>query len=93
MIGGALVMQGMAMMGVLSTTLCLSSLTLCSSSLTLCSICSVDVEAGGVRMLLIVICRTLMSALPLAVVPALVVTLANSLVSALKCWCGVILGT
>ena len=86
MIGGALVIRGMVMMGVSSTTLCLSSLTLCS-------IHGVDVELGGVRMLLIVVCRTLMSALPLAVVPALVVTLANSLVSARKCWCGVRLGT
>ncbi len=93
MIGGASVMQGIVMMGVLSTTLCSSSLTLCSSSLTLCSIRGVDVEAGGMRMHLIVICRTLMNALPLAVVPALVVTLANSLVSARKCWCGVRLGT
>ncbi len=46
MIGGALVMRGMVMMGVLSTTLCSSSLTLCSSSLTLCSIRGVDVEEG-----------------------------------------------
>ncbi len=93
MIGGALVMWGMVMMGVLSTTLCSSSLTLCSSSLTLCSIRGVDVEAGGVRMYLIVVCRTLLSALPLAVVPALVVTPANFLVSARKCWCVVRLGT
>ena len=35
----------------------------------------------------------LMSALPLGVVPALVVMLANSLVNALKCWCGVRFGT
>ena len=93
MIGGALVMQGMVMMGVLSTTLCSSSLTFCSSSLTLCSVRSVDVEAGGVRMHLILVCRTLMSALPLDVVPAMVVTSANSSVSACKCWCGVRLGT
>ena len=76
-----------------SLTLCSSSLTLCSSSLTLCCACGVAVEAGGVRMDLICVCSFLMSALPLAVVPALVVTLANSLVSALKCWCGVRFGT
>ena len=69
------------------------SLTLCSSSLTLCSVRGVAVDAGGVRMHLILVCRTLMSALPLGVVPALVVTSANSLVSSLKCWCGVRLGT
>ena len=93
MIGGALVMRGMVMMGVSSNTLCSSSLTLCSSSLTLCSIRGVDVEAGGVRMHLMVVCKPLMSALPLAVVPALVVTSAIFLVSARKCWCGVRLGT
>ncbi len=93
MIGGAWVMRGMVMMGVSSTTLCSSSLTLGSSSLTLCSVRSFDVEAGGVRIHLILVCRTLMSALPLAVVPALVVTSANSSVSARKCWCGVRLGT
>ena len=42
---------------------------------------------------LIYTCSFLMSVLPLAVVPAPVVTLANSLVSALKCWCGVRFGT
>ncbi len=93
MIGGALVMQGMVIMGVSCTTLCSSSLTLCSSSLTLCSVCGVDVEAGGVRMHLILVCRTLMSALPLDVVPETVVTLTNSSVSARKCWFGVRLGT
>ena len=81
------------MMGVLSTTLCSPSLTLCYSSLTLCSVHGVAVEAGGVRMHLILVCWTLISALHLAVVPALVVTPANSLVSARKCWCGVRLGT
>ena len=78
MIGGALVMQGIVMMGVLSITLCSSSLTLCSSSLTLFCARGVAVEAGGVRMHFICVCSFLMSALPLAVVPALVVTLANS---------------
>ena len=92
MIGGALVMQGIVMIGVLSITLCFSSCTLCSLSLTLCCACGVVVEAGGVRMDLICICSFLMSALPLAVVPTLVATLANSSVSR-KCWCGVRLGT
>ena len=63
------------------------------SSLTLCSVCGVAVEAGGVRMDLIFVCSFLMSSLPLTVVPSLVVTLANSLVSARKCWCGVRFGT
>ena len=44
-------------------------------------------------MQLILVCRTLMSALPLAVGPALVVKSSNSLVSARKCWCVVRLGT
>ena len=93
MIGGASVMRGMIMMDVTSITLCSSSLILCSTSLTLCSVCGVAVEAGGVRMKLIFVCRISMSALPLDVVPATVVTSADSLVSALKCWCGVRLGT
>ena len=93
MIGGALVMRGIVMMGVSLITLCYSSLTLCYSSLTLCCARGVAVEAGGVRMHLICVCSFLMSALPLAVVPALVVTSANSLVSARKCWCEVRLGT
>ena len=93
MIGGASVMRGMVMMGVLSITLCSSSLTLCSSSLTLCYVRGVAVEAGGARMDLIFVCSFFMSSLPLCVVPALVVTSANSSVSALKCWCGVRLGT
>ena len=42
---------------------------------------------------LICACNFLMSILPFAVVPAPVVTSANSLVSALKSWCGVIFGT
>ena len=81
------------MMGVLLITLSSSSLTLCSSSFDLCSVCGVAVEAGGVRMDLIFVCSFWMSALPLGVVPALVVTSAYSLVSACKCWCGVRLGT
>jgi hypothetical protein len=93
MISGASVMQGIVIMGVSLITLCSSSLTLCSSSLTLCCAHSVAVEAGGVRMDLICFCSFLMSVLPLAVVPALVVTLANSTVSALKCWWGVRFGT
>ena len=93
MIGGALVMRGVVVMGVLSITLCSSSLTLCSSSLTRCCACGVAVEAGGVSMDLISVCSFLMSSLPLAVVPALVVTSDNSLVSAMKCWCGVRFGT
>ena len=93
MIGGASVIQGMVIMGESSSTLCSSSLTHCSSSLTLCCACGVAVEAGGVSMYLIFVCRTFMGDLPLAVVPALVVTSANSSVSARKCWCGVRLGT
>ena len=93
MIGGALVMQGIVMLGVSLITLCYSSLTLCSSSLTLCCARGVAVEAGGVRMDLIFVCRTLMSALPLAVVPAPVATSANSSVSAHKCLCVLRLGT
>ena len=85
MIGGASVMQGTVMMGVSSITLCSSSLNLCYSSVTLCSVRGVAVEAGGVRMDLIFVCRILMSALPLVVVLSLVVTLANSFVSARKC--------
>ena len=84
MIGGASVICGMVMMCVSSITLCYSSLTLCSTSLTLCSVRGVAVESGGVRMHFIFDCRVLMSALPLAVVSALVVTLDNSLVSARK---------
>ncbi len=45
MIGGALVIQSIVMMGVLLTTLCSSSIPLCSSSLTLCCACGVTVEA------------------------------------------------
>jgi hypothetical protein len=74
-------------------TLCSSALTFCSSSITLCSVRGVAAKAGGVRMDLIFVCSFLMSSLPLAAVLALVVTLANSLVSALKCWCGVRFGT
>jgi hypothetical protein len=73
-IGGASVMRGTVMMGVLSITLCSSALTLCSSSLTLCFACGVATDAWGVRMCLIFTCNFLMSALPFAVVPALVVT-------------------
>ncbi len=86
-IGGALVICGTVMMGVLSITLCSSALTLCSSSLTLCCVCGFATDAWGVRMLLIFTCNFLMSALPFAVVPALVVTLVSLLVSARKCWC------
>ena len=93
MIGGASVMRGMVMMGVALITLCSFSLTLCSSSFTLCCVRGVAVKAGGVRMDLIFVCSFLMSSILLGVVPALVVMLANSLVSALKCWCGVRLGT
>ena len=93
MIGGASGIQDMVMIGVLSATLCSSSLMLCSSSLTLCSVRGVVVEAGGVRMHFILVFRTLMSAHPLVVIPSLVVTSANSLVSACKCWCGVRLRT
>ena len=92
-IGGASVIQGNVMMGVLLITLCSSSLTLCSSSLTLCCVCGVAIDACGVRMFFICICKFLISARPLAVVPALVVMLANSLVSARKCWSGVRFGT
>ena len=93
MTGGASVMRGIVMISVSPITLCSSSCTRYSSSLTLCCACGVAVEAGGVRMDLICFCSFLMSVLPLAVVPALVVTSANSLVSALKCWCGVRFGT
>ena len=92
-IGGASVIRGTVMMGVSSITLCSSSLTLCSSSLTLCCARGVAIDAWGVRMFWICVCSFLISSLPLAVVPALVVTLANSLVSALKCWCSVRFGT
>ncbi len=68
-------------------------ITLCSSSLTLCCTCGVAIDAWEVRIVLICVCSLLMSILPLAVVPALVVTSANSLVSALKCWWGVRFGT
>ena len=93
MIVGALIMQGIVMIGVLLFTLCSSSCTLCSSSLILCYACGVAFEAGGVRMDLIFACSFLMSVLTIAVVPALVFTLDNSLVSALKCWWGVRFGT
>jgi hypothetical protein len=86
-IGGALVMRGTVLMGVLSIILCSSALTLCSSSLTLCCAFGVATDAWGVRMLLIFTCNFLMSALPFAVVPALVVTLDSSSVSACTCWC------
>ena len=92
-IGGALVMQGTVMMVILLITLCSSTLTLCSSSLTLCCARGVANDAWGVRMFLIFTCNVLMSARPLAVVPALVVTLASSSVSASKCWCSVRFGT
>jgi hypothetical protein len=75
------------MMGDLSITLCSYALTLCSFSLTLCCASGVTTDAWGVRMCLIFTCNFLMSALPLAVVPALVVTSASSLVIARKCWC------
>ena len=91
MIGGASVMRGIVMIGVSSITLCFSSCTLCSLSLTLCCARGVAVEAGGVRMELICFCSFLMSVLPFAVVPALVVASADSLVSALKCWWGVLI--
>ncbi len=42
---------------------------------------------------LIFVCSFLMSSLPLAVFPVLVVTSANCSVSSLKCWCGVRFGT
>ena len=92
-IGGASVMRGTVMMGDSSITLCSSTRTLCSSSLTLCCACGVATDAWGARMCLIFICNCLMSALPFAVVPALVVTSASSLVSARKCWCCVRFGT
>ena len=92
-IGGALVIQGTVMMGDLSITLCSSALTLCSSSLTLCCACGGGIDAWGVRMFLIFTCNFLMSALPFAVVPALVVTSASSLVSARRCWCCIRFGT
>ena len=75
MIGGVSVMQGKCMMGD-------PSITICSSTITLCSVCGVAVKARGVRMHLMFAWRILMRALPLVVVPALVVTLANSLASA-----------
>ena len=92
-IGGALVIRGTVMMGDLSITLCYSTLTLCSSSFTLCWARGAATDAWGVRMCLIFTCNFLMSALPLAVVPALVVTLASSSVSAHRCWCCVRFGT
>ena len=92
-IGGALVMRGTVMMGDWSITLCSSALTLCSSHLTLCCACGVAIDVWGVRMCLIFTCNFLMSALPFAVVPALVVTLASSSVSAHRCWCCVRFGT
>ena len=55
-IGGASVIRGNVMMGVLSITLCSSSLTLCSSALTLCCVHGVDIDAWGVRMFFICIC-------------------------------------
>ena len=63
-IGGASVMQGTVMMGVLSITLCSSTLTLCSSSLTFCCARGVATDAWGVRMCVIFTCNFLMSALP-----------------------------
>ncbi len=92
-IGGASVICGTVMIDVLSITICSSTLTLCSSSLTLCCACGVAIDAWGVRMFLIFTCNFLMSARPLAVVPALVVMLVSSLVSACKCWCCVRFGT
>ena len=86
-IGGALVMRVTVMMGVSSITLCSSALTLCSSPLTLCCARGVATDAWGVRMCLIFICNFLISALPFAIVTALVVTSSSSSVSALKCWC------
>ena len=92
-IGGASVMRGTVTMGDSSITLCSSALTLCSSALTLCCARGVATDAWGVRMCFIFTCNFLMSALPLAVVPALVVTSASSSVSARKCWCCVRFGT
>ena len=86
-IGGASVMRGTVMMGVLSINLCSSALTLCSSSLTLCCAHGVATDAWGVRICLIFISNFLMIGLPFAVVPALVVTSSSSSVSAFKYWC------
>ncbi len=86
MIGGAFVMRGMVSMGVLTITLCCSSLTLWSA------IC-VELASGGVRIVLILDWSSLMSLRPLGVVPAMAVFSANSSVSARKCWCAVKFGT
>jgi hypothetical protein len=92
-IGGASVMRGTVTMGDSSITLCSSALTLCSSALTLCCARGVATDAWGVRMCFIFTCNFLISALPLAVVPALVVTSASSSVSSRRCCCGVRFGT
>ena len=63
MMGGAFVIQVMVRIGVLSITLCSSSLALCCSSVTLCSVRGVAVERGGLRMICRLDCNNLEGAI------------------------------